>query len=123
MPWQRYVKMSGVFPGDRTPFLFEEDCTMRSKLLLSLALAVVLGGVAYSLALATSGERNDCPGKVLCPITGEEICKDRCPLLDAARANCPGKVECPLTGELVCRNECPIETTSAAAAACCSKKE
>ncbi len=89
---------------------------MRSKLLLSLAAAAVLCGAAYSLAFATSGERSDCPGKVVCPITGEEVCKDRCPLLDAARDDCPGKVECPLTGELVCRDECPIEATAATAA-------
>ncbi len=99
---------------------------MRSKLLLSLAAAVILGGAAYSLAFATSEERSDCPGKVLCPITGEEVCKDRCPLFDAARPDCPGKVECPLTGELVCGDECPIEATTAtavdtnAASSCCS---
>ena len=81
---------------------------MRNKLLLSLAVAVVLGGVvAYSLAFAST-QRADCPGTVICPLTGEEVCKDQCPLLDPQRADCPGKIECPLTDELVCRDECPL---------------
>ena len=83
---------------------------MRSKLLLSLTAAALLGGAAYPLAFATSGERANCPGKVTCPITGDEVCKDRCPLSDAARTDCPGKVECPLTGDFVCRDECPVGT-------------
>lgn len=96
---------------------------MRNKVLLSLAVAVVVGGVvAYSFASATT-QRADCPGKVICPITGEEVCKDQCPLLDSQRADCPGKIECPLTGELVCRDECPLAGTiqgdEAAKPACC----
>lgn len=27
---------------------------------------------------------------------------------DAARADCPGQVACPLTGELVCKDRCPL---------------
>ncbi|MGH2667942.1 MAG: hypothetical protein ACRDH5_02265 [bacterium] len=44
------------------------------------AVLVLTGGLfAYPLAFA-SGARADCPGKIICPITGEEICKDQCPL-------------------------------------------
>lgn len=70
-------------------------------LLLMLAVSVAAHG--YS----RSGERADCPGKVICPQTGDEICKDQCPLIDAERADCPGKIECSLTGEPVCRDKCP----------------
>ncbi|MDQ2622599.1 MAG: hypothetical protein M3Y45_06120 [Actinomycetota bacterium] len=81
-----------------------------------LGLVALVGLVAaYPLANASTGaERSDCPGKVVCPLTGEEVCKDRCPLAakaektDTTRADCPGQVECPLTGELVCRDECPV---------------
>jgi len=80
-----------------------------------LGLVALVGLVAaYPLAKAnTNTERSDCPGKVVCPLTGEEVCRDRCPLAataektDPTRADCPGQIECPLTGELVCRDKCP----------------
>lgn len=31
----------------------------------------------------------------------------------ASRADCPGKIVCPLTGELVCRDECPLNAAAA----------
>ena len=99
---------------------------MRNKyLLLAVATVIALGSfAAYSLAF-TSEQRSDCSGTVVCPITGEEVCKDRCPLTDAERADCPGKVECPVTGELVCRDECPVgggtKGTAAAAPSCCRR--
>ena len=74
-------------------------------------------------------ERADCPGKVTCPITGEEVCKDKCPLIDADRADCPGKIECPITGELVCRDRCPLGSSADASVsdaelpACCRGKK
>ena len=85
-----------------------------------LGLVALVGLVAaYPLAKASSGaERIDCPGKVVCPLTGEEVCRDRCPVAakaektDPTRADCPGQVECPLTGELVCRDECPVSDAS-----------
>jgi len=81
---------------------------MRNRVLVSLAAAVVVGSlVAYSLAFAST-QRADCPGTATCPLTGEKVCNDRCPLLDPAREDCPGKIECPLTGELECRDECPL---------------
>ncbi len=93
---------------------------MRNKVLLSLVAAVVVGGVAaYSLALAST-QRADCPGTVI-----EEVCKDRCPVLDPGRSDCPGKIECPLTRELVCGEECPLaDATTAdepAKPACCQR--
>lgn len=32
----------------------------------------------------------------------------------ATRADCPGMIACPITGELVCIDRCPIETDAAA---------
>jgi len=41
------------------------------------------------------------------------------------RADCPGQIECPLTGELVCIDRCPVEqgkvTTASARPSCCQK--
>lgn len=47
--------------------------------------AVVLGVVgtcvgAYALAGGGQAGRLDCPGTVVCPLTGEAVCRDRCPL-------------------------------------------
>lgn len=72
------------------------------SVMLSVAVA------AFGFNRVTDSGRGNCPGKVVCPLTGEEVCKDQCPLVDANRADCPGKVECPLTGDLVCRDDCPL---------------
>ena len=55
--------------------------------------------------------RPDCPGKIVCPLTGEEVCRDLCPTVDPHRPDCPGRIVCPLTGELVCRDRCPLGKT------------
>ncbi len=55
------------------------------RLLIGSAVAIVLlGGAVY--ALRSSSDRADCPGKIVCPLTGEVICADRCPLGTAAAA-------------------------------------
>lgn len=98
---------------------------LRSGLLLAgLFLLLGVGMAAYSVN--ASVERDDCPGRVVCPLTGEEVCKDQCPLIDADRSDCPGKVECPLNGELVCKDRCPLgtsdvaETSGSETPACCA---
>jgi len=57
---------------------------MRKTALRAAFVVVALGGlVALPLAFASgeeSGPRQDCPGKVVCPLTGEEVCKDECPV-------------------------------------------
>ncbi|MBI2923871.1 MAG: hypothetical protein HYY18_22665 [Planctomycetes bacterium] len=98
----------------------------RTAMWTAAAVLVLAGGLlAYQVALA-GGERADCPGKILCPITGEEVCKDQCPLIDPARPDCPGRIECPLTGELVCRDRCPLRSDEAKADIvpnCCQGRE
>lgn len=75
-----------------------------------VGLALMLGISLAAFGFSQTGDRVDCPGKVVCPLTGEEVCQDQCPLVDANRADCPGKIECPITGELVCRDKCPVGT-------------
>lgn len=57
---------------------------MRKTVLRGAFLLVAFGGlVALPLAFAASDkgtQRSDCPGKVVCPLTGEEVCKDQCPV-------------------------------------------
>ena len=42
------------------------------------------------------------------------------------RANCPGKIVCPLTGQVICADECPVAADETATAAevpdCCKAK-
>lgn len=72
--------------------------------LVALVGAVTLGGLGLA---AASSERPDCPGKIVCPMTGKLVCKDRCPARDANRPDCPGQIVCPQTGKLVCKDQCP----------------
>ncbi len=64
---------------------------MRKKAIWAAALAAVFGSgmAAYTLAFAGGGAggsvnvdstRPDCPGQIICPLTGEPVCADRCPL-------------------------------------------
>ena len=97
---------------------------------MAITSVLLLVGVAVAASgFNGSTERIDCPGKVICPLTGEEVCKDQCPLIDASRADCPGKIECPLTGELVCRDQCPLGSSADTSASdaglppCCRGKK
>ena len=73
-----------------------------------VGLLLMLGVTVAAYGFSRAGERVDGPEKVVCPLTGEEVSKDQCPLVDTTRADCPGKIGCPLTGELVCRDRCPL---------------
>ena len=50
------------------------------KTALWFVTAALLGSGALTYALASGEKREDCPGKIICPLTGQEICKDQCPL-------------------------------------------
>lgn len=78
---------------------------------------IVLAMGAFAVNAANS-ERADCPGKVVCPINGETICKDECPLIDPNRPDCPGKIGCPITGEMICKDQCPVGDIDDAAECC-----
>lgn len=75
---------------------------MRKTLIALAVLALVGGGVA----IASSG-------------TSDDVLKD------PNRADCPGLIECPLTGELICADECPLangEEADADVPPCCRDK-
>lgn len=74
-------------------------------------LALVTGAALGGLGIASVATHADAAAadRVACPQTGEPIDPADCDLVDADRADCPGRIECPLTGELVCRDECPVD--------------
>ncbi len=92
--------------------------------LLAVAGVLTLGGIGWA---AANSERADCPGKIVCPLTGNLVCKDQCPARDANRPDCPGQIVCPLTGKLVCKDRCPANgksydvTDPATVPPCCIK--
>ena len=47
-------------------------------------------------------------------------------LVDPTHSDCPGKIVCPIDGELVCRDECPLgeaSTKTSAVPVCCRGKK
>jgi hypothetical protein len=76
---------------------------------LTIVTLVALAAVTGIVLAQTRAERADCPGKIVCPQTGELICRDKCPTADPNRPDCPGRIVCPLTGELVCKDRCPLD--------------
>lgn len=50
--------------------------TIMATTVTGLAAATALG--AY-MSRPSQIQREDCPGKIICPITGELICADECP--------------------------------------------
>jgi hypothetical protein len=100
----------------------------RVSIPVAMLATVGLAVAAYAVTARVSADRPDCPGKIVCPITGKLVCKDQCPARDANRPDCPGQIVCPLTGKLVCKDRCPLHESDAgnvAASAdkpsCCSK--
>ncbi len=94
-------------------------------LIWSAVTGLLMAGTTGAASLVDSQlSRPDCPGKIVCPLTGEEVCKDLCPLQETARDDCPGKVLCPLTGEPVCVDRCPLQKSAdkQALPPCCRKK-
>lgn len=96
------------------------------KTLISLSLVAALASGGYSAfgLIGSGADRTDCPGKIVCPITDELVCKDRCPAGTEVRTDCPGKIECPITGELVCKDRCPLgkaEADQPVTRPCCVK--
>lgn len=76
-------------------------------------------GFALLGAVSAQGERSDCPGRIVCPQTGELICRDKCQTVDPTRPDCPGRILCPETGKLVCIDRCPLQPTVVSKPSCC----
>ena len=87
---------------------------MFGKILLSaLSLSGVAGITLGTIGLGGTGQsvnsqRTDCPENIICPLNGDEVCKDQCPLIDENRADCEGKIGCPLTGNLAGKDQCQV---------------
>ena len=50
------------------------------KRIVPVVVLLALGAGITAFATADRADRPDCPGKIVCPLTGEPVCKDRCPL-------------------------------------------
>lgn len=60
---------------------------------VGLAAALTAGAGAMYRASQPATVRPDCPGRIICPLSGELVCRDRCPL-DAAQAPTPAPPAC-----------------------------
>ena len=60
------------------------------KIMLAAALLVLIGGGIAVAATTNADEvvrnpaRADCPGVIECPLTGDPVCADECPLNEGA---------------------------------------
>jgi hypothetical protein len=64
-----------------------------SHVLAAALISGVLNG-AHS-APHLSVDRPDCPGKIICPLSGEPVCRDRCPLGESVAAPEPAADQLP----------------------------
>ena len=54
---------------------------MKKQILTGTLAALVLLASAVAVTVGQSDSaRPDCPGKITCPLTGTEVCRDLCPL-------------------------------------------
>ncbi len=53
---------------------------MTRRWLLASFLGIGTAALAFGAMALSPANGADCPGKVVCPLTGELVCKDRCPL-------------------------------------------
>lgn len=67
------------------------------------ATALALGAMALS---QTATDRPDCPGKIVCPLTGELVCKDRCPLGASAEKSARTTETATITEQKNCCGNC-----------------
>lgn len=86
---------------------------MCNKILWLAAVMVALGGSlsAYKLAFADGNRvstldprRPDCPGQIVCPISGELVCRDECPLASSETKNAANEQPQTETKSCCCQN-------------------
>lgn len=96
--------------------------------LWGLGLLLMLGVSVAAYGVSRSDESAEDSATVECPLTGEEVCKDQCPLEAGNQACCSGKGEPHLSGKSCCAGKselgCEGEAVSAEnnAPACCSNE-
>ena len=47
---------------------------------IALVVAAAVAAAGYATSVSSTTDRADCPGKIICPLTGELVCKDECPV-------------------------------------------
>jgi len=52
----------------------------RVSIPVAMLATVGLAVGAYAVNARVSADRPDCPGQIRCPLTGELVCRDLCPL-------------------------------------------
>lgn len=74
-----------------------------------LAIASVMGvlsaGTGWIATSSADTARPDCPGKIVCQLTGDEVCADRCPA-DAVNVS----VVASEAADELCGGACPAPT-------------
>lgn len=53
---------------------------MNRRIVPIAAVVLLLAGALVAAVAQPEAGRSDCPGRITCPLTGEEVCRDRCPL-------------------------------------------
>lgn len=53
---------------------------MKNTTSIALVVAVAIAVTVFAVSSSSSTSRTDCPGKIVCPLTGDLVCKDHCPL-------------------------------------------
>ena len=90
---------------------------------------MVLGaGVLAHESVQAVSDEDFCLSEAFCLDAFKQIAASETPSFNAERADCPGQVTCPLTGELVCKDRCPLtssvdEIVESDVPACCEKPE
>lgn len=64
------------------------------KLLIPIVMLATVAVAAYAVTSRVSADRPDCPGKIVCPLTGEPVCRDRCPLNGGERTAAQDSPSC-----------------------------
>jgi len=64
---------------------------MKTRIAFGIVALLTAGTGLGAYALAGSGQsgRPDCPGTVVCPLTGEPVCRDQCPAGSETTAPAP----------------------------------
>lgn len=99
----------------------------KSLLCLVSVVAILSLGVVGFKGVEAAQDANTWITKTLRLFSDSEVSEKEAPVLDAARADCPGQIPCPLTGQLVCRDRCPLTEATAAVPketpSCCLQPE
>lgn len=94
---------------------------MKKQILaIATAVSLVIGSLVVAVVASPEADRADCPGKMTCPLTGAEVCRDRCPLNAEVAGPTLNSGEKPSTPELQSVGSCPGPSGSGA---CCGAKK